>query len=1099
MGLYSRERLTRRTLCMAALFISAQCAYAQQKPLFQKLPGEQTGIRFINKLVESPEQNIITYEYFYNGGGVAAADFNKDGLVDLFFTSNQQPDKLYLNKGNWSFQDVSRQAGVEGRPGWKTGVTVADVNGDGYPDIYVSYSGNVDRADRKNQLYVNNRNGTFTERAEEFGIADHGYSTQSVFFDFDRDGDLDLFVMNHNIKNLRNFDAAFVKKMIDEDAGDRLYENRAGRFTDITTEAGIISNPLGYGLGVVVSDINNDGWLDLYVTNDYVEEDYLYLNTQQGGFRECLKEELGHLSNFSMGVDIADINNDGLNDIVTLDMLPEDNRRQKLLYAPDNYELYRNTLQNGFYHQLMRNMLQLNNGNGTFSEIGQFAGMSNTDWSWSALLADLNNDGNKDLFVTNGYGRDMINRDFVKFYANERLKFQRGQTDDRMFRMLQGITSTPTQNYIFENNGQLGFNNRSADWGFEEKNFSHGAAYADLDNDGDLDLIVNNMNGEAGIYRNQSMEQNKGLFFTKIQLEMPGKNPFAIGATVKICSGKARYYLENAVVHGFQSAMLGPLQTGLQEGKIDSILVRWPDGEEQKLSGRIPVNQLITITYKEKELRDPAIPALITPVFQVTTNAVPFTHVEDDVNDFKVQPLLPNMFSFNGPRIAQGDVDKDGRADVFVCGPKGQPGSLMLQQKNGSFRAADEAVFTADSKYEDVDAVFFDADGDGDQDLYVVSGGFIDSLDGELLQDRLYVNEQGHFQRRPLPEERLSGSCVTPIDFDGDGDLDLFVGSRVIPGRYPETPRSMLLQNDGKGHFTNVISTMAPELETIGMITDAVATDLDKDGKAELLVCGEWMSIEVFASSAGKLTRQSTQRLDKPMKGWWNRLHLADLDKDGDLDVVAGNWGTNSQIKASADKPVTMYYGDFDNNGYVDPLLCYYIGGQSYPVATRDEMTDQIVSLRQRFPTYDSYADTKIQDILTPEQLAGATMLTADHFNTTWFENLNGKLVPHELPVQADFSPVCAIAVDDFNGDGNPDIFLAGNIDQVRIKIGRMDANYGTLLAGNGKGTFRYVPQTESGLQIKGCVKDAVLLPNGTQKQLLLGINNSSTVTLKYK
>jgi hypothetical protein len=506
---------------------------------------------------------------------------------------------------------------------------------------------------------------------------------------------------------------------------------------------------------------------------------------------------------------------------------------------------------------------------------------------------------------------------------------------------------------------------------------------------------------------------------------------------------------------------------------------------------------LISIAYKPKELREMAEEKPSKPVFEITKNLVSFQHSEDDVNDFKIQPLLPNMFSYNGPRFASADIDKDGLADVFVCGAKLQAGALMLQQKNGSFKASDEKVFTADALYEDVAAKFFDADGDGDQDLYVVSGGFPDSSNADQLQDRLYINERGHFEKRPLPLEQQSGSCVVPIDFDNDGDLDLFVGSRVVPGRYPETPENLLLQNDGKGQFQNVINTIAPELKSIGMVTDAVTIDIDKDGKPELVICGEWMGIEVFHINNGKLQRVQTESAS--WKGWWNRLLAVDLDKDGDLDIVAGNWGTNSQIKGTVEQPVTMYYGDFDGNGYVDPLLCYYIGGKSYPVASRDELTDQIVSMRQRFPTYDSYAQTTIEDILSPEQLASATVLTATHFATTWFENVDGKLLPHELPAEAEFSPVCAIASDDFNGDGNPDIFLAGNIDQVRIKIGRMDANYGTLLAGDGKGHFSYVPQRKSGLQIKGCVKDALILPVNGQKHMLLGINNQATITLKYK
>ena len=574
-------------LCM--MLVSSKQTFAQPSKLFTAVPGESSGLVFQNRIVESPAVNIITYEYFYNGGGVGAGDFNNDGLVDLYFTGNMSPNKLYVNKGGLRFEDLTRAAGVSGKPGWKTGVSIADVNADGWLDIYVCYSGDLDSNQRANQLFINNGNLTFTDRAKEMGVADKGYSTHAAFFDMDRDGDLDLYVMNHNIKNLRNFDAAYVKKMVDPNAGDRLYENVNGKFSDVSRKAGIISNPLGYGLGLNISDLNNDGWPDIYVSNDYVEEDYLYINNKNGSFTETLKSSLGHLSNFSMGVDVADINNDGLMDIFTLDMLPEDNRRQKLLYAPDNYELYDNGVQNGFYHQLMRNMLQLNNGNGSFSEIGQLAGVSNTDWSWAALFADFNLDGNKDLFVTNGYGRDMINRDFMKFYADQRLKHIQGKTDSRMFQMLQGIQSTPLHNYIYENMGNLQFKDQSIDWGFEELNFSHGAVYADLDNDGDLDLAINRMNQEIGLYRNNTRENKSGGHFLKIDLRTGAnaKNIYALGSVVTVYASGNSYTLQQYPVHGFQSSMQVPLHFGLKENHVDSLRIVWPDGSKQVISAPV--------------------------------------------------------------------------------------------------------------------------------------------------------------------------------------------------------------------------------------------------------------------------------------------------------------------------------------------------------------------------------------------------------------------------------------------------------------------------------------------------------------------------------
>ena len=1079
--------------------------FSQQTKLFSLLPAEKTGITFNNLLRESPELNIITYEYFYNGGGTAAGDFNNDGLIDLYFTANTQPNKLYLNKGNFKFEDITKSAGVDGHKGWKTGVSVADVNGDGWLDLYVSYSGDTEPEKRRNQLFINNGpspsvNGeiTFTDKAVEMGVADSGYSTQAAFFDYDRDGDLDLFVLNHNIKELRNFDAAFVKKMVDPDAGDRLYRNDNNHFTDVTVEAGIISNPLGYGLSVIVSDINNDGWPDFYVSNDYVEEDYLYINNGDGTFTDRLKEQMGHISNFSMGADIADINNDGWPDIYTLDMLPADNKRQKLLYAPDNYELYNNTLQNGFYHQLMRNMLQVNNGNNTFSETGQLSGISNTDWSWSALFADFNNDGNKDLFVSNGYGRDMINRDFAKFYANERLKYLRGESGERMFQMLQGIQSTPLHNYIFENKGNLQFKDCSMDWGLENENFSHGSVYADLDNDGDLDLVINRMNDVAAIYRNNAVEMNNTGNYISVALQMPGQNRNALGAKVKVHTPNGIVTQENYPVHGFQSAMQEPMHIGLPSATIDSIAIYWPDGKLEILKNNT-VNQTINVKYNNPSRIYSASTSNST-VFSLADVSIPYRHNEEETNDFKTQPLMTNMLSYSGPHIAKADVNKDGLEDIFIGGGKNQAGQLLLQQQNGSFIRSTQKAFEEDNLSEDVDALFFDADKDGDMDLYVVSGGYAFDENDTALQDRIYINENGLFVRNQdaLPIETSNGSCVKLADVDGDGDPDLFVGGRVISGKYPEAPESFLLLNDGKGKFTNAIAAVAPALQRLGMITDAIWMDLNKDGKPDLVVCGEWMKISCFENKNGQLIDATQKYFPKALYGWWNRLASADLDGDGDIDLVAANWGTNSQIKGNSNEPATLYYGDFDKNGSIDPFLCQYIQGKSFPVASRDELTDQMVSLRQRFPTYDSYSEATINEVLSPEQLQSAKQLKADSFETSWFENKDGVFIPHSLPMQANYAPVYAIAIADYNHDGKKDILLGGNIEKTRIKIGKIDANYGVLLTGDGKGNFVYITQLSSGLNVKGCVKDIISIESKGEKKVLFSINNQLPAVYKY-
>ncbi len=1087
-------------LFLHIFFFISLSAFAQKPSsvLFKSVPSSETGITFANILKESPGLNIISYEYFYNGGGVGLGDFNNDGLTDIYFSGNMQPARLYLNKGNWKFEDITSKAGVEGKKGWKTGVSIADVNGDGFQDIYLCYSGPLDKENRTNELYINNGNLTFSEKAGKMGVADSGFSTQAVFFDYDRDNDLDLFVINHNNKNLRNFDASFVKKMVDPDAGDRLYRNDNNVFKDVTIQSGIISNPLGYGLGVSVSDLNNDGWPDLYVTNDYVEEDYLYINNRDGTFSERLKEKLGHLSNFSMGCDVADINNDGWTDVFTLDMLPEDNRRQKLLYMPDNYEVYNNQVQNGFHHQLMRNMLQLNNGNGTFSEIGQLSGVFCTDWSWASLLMDFNNDGYKDLFITNGYGRDMTNRDFVKFYANERMKYLKGEPSDNMFRMLQSIPVTPVHDYLYLNNGNLQFSDVSLTAGFDKQTLSNGAASADLDNDGDLDLVINHLNAPAGIYRNMLAENGNGGNWVQLNIKGKGNNSYGLGTAVKVYTPQGTMKMENYPVHGFQSSMHVPLHIGLPSSKIDSVVVQWPDGKRETLKNIQP-NTTNNIVY-HAESKDFASEEHTKTIFSASPASLPYSHISFQTNDFKAQPLMPAMVSYNSPRTAKADINKDGLEDIFICGNLEHTAQLFIQQPDGKFIEDAQPAFIKDTVFEDMDAVFFDADNDGDQDLYVVSGGYIYNQGDNELQDRLYINTNGKFNKSPesLPLETLSGSCVRVADIDNDGDLDIFIGSRVVPGRYPESPQSLLLINNGKGAFANAPEAMRTPLESLGMVTDAAWLDVDKDGSKDLVVCGEWMKLHLLSNKNGKLTDVSNQYFPDTLKGWWNRLQLADMDGDGDMDLIAGNWGLNSPVKVSKAEPAIMFYYDFDNNGSVDPLICYYIQGKSYPMASRDEMTDQMVSLRQKFPTYDSYANATIADILTPGQLKAARQLSTNYLETTYFENDNGVFKAKKLPLQANFFPVFAITTGDFDRDGKQDILLAGNSDHARIKIGKIDAGYGVLLKGDGKGHFEYLPQNKSGLSVRGCTRDIIKLNGKNGDRVIFAVNNEAPVIYSY-
>ncbi len=1082
-------------------------------PLFESLAPEQTGVTFANLLTETETANILSYEYFYNGGGVATGDFNNDGLIDLFFTGNQVDNKLYLNRGQMRFEDITKAANVAGRPNspdaphWKTGVAVADVNADGWLDLYVCYSGNGSPESRRNQLFLNNgvrqkgATPTFTEAAEAYGIADTGYSTHATFFDYDADGDLDLFVLNHNLKGYQRKEAAVMKAAIDPNAGDRLYENlmserakeqkseseNGPKFVDVTQQAGIRSNPLGFGLGVTVADFNGDNRPDLYVANDYVEEDYLYLNNGDGTFAERGKEAMGHFSYSAMGVDAADINNDARPDLFTCDMLPEDNRRQKLLAFPDNWTVQQSMLDNGFHWQNMRNMLQVNLGNG-FTEIGQLAGVSRTDWSWGPLFADFDNDGFKDLFVSNGFVRDLTDLDFVKFQAD-----QTGNVP--LLEQLKRMPSTPTHHYAFRNNQDLTFANAVDDWGFADNTIASGGAYADLDNDGDLDLVTNNTNSPARIYRNRQQETAPHTYL-RIDVRGTGANPNALGARVWIYADSTVQYLENWPTHGFQSSMMGPLHVGLGEAKsVDSVRVQWPDGRSRSFL-KPAINTLLQADYQVNSLiyKDQSAPDLTyfkpAPTFD-------FVHRENANIDFNRQILLPKLYSRNGPKLAVGDLNGDGLDDVYVCGARGQAGQLLVQQKSGAFTRTAQSVFAADSLAEDCDALFFDADGDRDLDLYVVSGGYEQFPDDPVLNDRLYLNNgisaNGNvsFSRATLPAMPTNKSCVKPLDLDRDGDLDLFVGGSVSCGLYPYSSASYLLKNDGRGHFT-----IAKKLE-LGLVTDAAIADIYRDGRPEIVVTAEWQPVRVLvthsllADPATTITDFSQHPTDHPdfpqLPGWWNRIQATDLDRDGDLDFVLGNVGQNNAFGASPETPVTLYYNDFDNNGSVDFYMTHSFSDGTFPVYGRDEALEQLVSLRRKFTDYKSYSTATIEDIFDPETIQKATKNTLTEPRTGLLINDKGQLRWQPLPLWAQVAPVYAIDVADVNNDGHADILLGGNNATYRLRIGKMDANRGVLLLGDGRNNFTSV---QSGLNWTGDVRDLRRIRTATGPQLVVTQNN---------
>ena len=1093
------------SIALLSLFSFTSCVNNDKKTsieagtnkLFSLRSSDQTHIDFNNTIIENERANIISYQYFYNGGGVAIGDLNNDGLDDIYFSGNMTKAKLYLNKGNMQFEDITDKAGItEIGLSWKTGVTMADVNGDGKLDIYQCYSGGLPAKNRSNTLLINqgvNDQGipVFRDQAAEYGLADTAYSTQAVFFDYDRDNDLDMLLLNHNPKVFTTLDDISAPVILKEPAPTirmKLYKNEHKKFKDVSDQAGIYNSSFTYGLGAGVSDLNNDGYPDIYLSNDYSAPDYLYINNGNGTFTNQIQSQIGHTSLYSMGNDIADVNNDGLSDIFTLDMLPEDNRRQKLLFSPDNYEYYDLRLRLGFHYQDMRNMLQLNNGNGTFSETGQLSGISNTDWSWAPLFADYDNDGWKDLFISNGYMRDYTNMDFLKFKGDFLRSTDPSQIKANLLNLIHAMPASNVNNYIYKNNGNLSFTNKVTEWGLNTPSNSNGAAYADLDNDGDLDLAVNNINLPAFIYENQSDKKAKNQFL-KVKLQGLGQNTQGIGAKIWIYNKNKQQYLEQMPSRGYQSSVSPILHFGLGDAtSIDSLRIVWASGKQEVILG-IKANQQIPLSEANAKVSYKT-PQAVPSLFKEVKSPIAFQQQKKSTNDFKRQPLLINPLSFSGPCLSKADINGDGLEDVYVGGTHGQPGVLFIQKKNGEFVKKPQAAFASSIKSEDADALFFDANKDGFIDLYVCSGGYDSYTPADpSLQDRLYLNDgKGNFRQtlNALPKMLSSKSCVRVTDFNQDGHPDLFIGGRVIPGRYPETPASYLLINDGKGNFKDLIKTIAPQLQKAGMITDAAWVDLNGDKKQDLIVVGEWVPVTVLINSNGKLIDQTTDYFEKPLSGWWNKLLVDDLNNDGLPDIVIGNTGLNTQCKATEKEPAEMYYKDFDDNGSVDPILCFYIQGKSYPYVTRDEMLDQMSIMRTRFPDYKSYADASIKEIFTKEELKGVSRLKANCLKTTAFiNNGKGKFKALNLPIEAQFSPVFTITSLDYDKDGNKDLLLCGNISQARLRFGKYDANYGTLLKGNGKGGFTYIAQQKSGFNIKGDVRSVVQ----TNNKLIFGIS----------
>ena len=1065
--------------------------------LFKAITPAESGIHFSNTITYADSLSVIDFEYMYNGGGVAVGDINNDGLQDIYFTGNMTSSKLYLNKGQWKFEDITEKANVVTST-WASGAAMVDINQDGFKDIYISVGGNrtTPESERANILFINNGDLTFTEQAEKYGLNDKGYGVQSSFFDYDLDGDLDMYLLRNSfVSYSRN---ASKPKVVNGEAAsnDKLFRNNGDlTFTDVTKDAGILIE--GFGLGVTVSDFNDDGWPDIYVSNDFITNDLLWINNQDGTFTNLASRYLKHQTFNGMGNDVADYNNDGLVDIAVVDMLPEDNKRWKLTPRGNGYDEFEHGLSVGYEPQYVRNTLQLNNGNGTFSEIGQLAGVEATEWSWSILFADYDNDGLKDLFITNGYGKDITNLDFI-MYGDETQNMGLPTADkEQRQALLNELPGIKIHNYIYKNNGDLTFSDESASWGMTEPTFSNGAAYADFDNDGDLDLVVNNIDGEASLLQSTANNKKNQSNYLRIAFDGPEKNWEGFGTKVYLKTKGTLQYQYFSPFRGYLSSVEPFLHFGLSQNNIvDSLEIIWPDGKYQLLT-KVNTNQLIKVSYKDADKRPEKITPVTKTLFKATDETgIDFLHKENPFIDFKVQPSIPHMNSRYGPGIAVGDVNGDGLEDFYIGGAATYAGGLFIQNTEGKFNR--QRSTGIDSLAEDTGVLFFDADTDGDLDLYIASGDTEQASNAPIYQDRFFINDgKGNFSlaQSALPTETSSGSCVVAADYDRDGDLDLFVGGRVTPGKYPMPAESFLLRNDSKKgtpQFTNITQEIIPDINQSGMVSAALWSDYDNDGWMDLVITGEFLPIQFYRNNKGKFEEPKNL---KNSSGWWNSLAAGDFDLDGDIDYVAGNLGLNSHFKATAEEPLCIHAKDFNKDGRIDPILSYYTQGLNYIGHPRDVLIDQINTMRGRFRTFTDYSDATFDQSFLPEELDDAYIVCTQTFENSYIENLgNGKFEMKALPLVAQVGPIYGMVTEDFDNDGNLDVLLSGNSYAPEVLSGRDDAMIGLLLKGDGKGNFILLHNTKSGfvsdLDSKGMAK--IILANG-QSLIVVGNNSNKT------